>query len=62
MRVAKFIEKPEMLVIGIIENMSGMICPIADRSPISLAGVAEKKLLKISVFPIVGQFLLTPKW
>ncbi|WML67047.1 MAG: Iron-sulfur cluster carrier protein [Methanoregula sp. SKADARSKE-2] len=58
-KAPKFIEKLELPVLGVIENMSGMICPHCGKS-VSLFGEgAERGWLRILAYPILVRFLST---
>ena len=61
-KAVKFIEKLDLPVIGIIENMSGMICPHCGETIDLFGRGGGKKRQKISVFPILAQFRSIRKW
>jgi ATP-binding protein involved in chromosome partitioning len=61
-KAAKFIEKLELPVIGVIENMSGMICPHCGETIDLFSSGGEKKLPRIWASPILVPSFLTPKW
>nr|WP_320160991.1 Mrp/NBP35 family ATP-binding protein [uncultured Methanoregula sp.] len=61
MRAAKFIEKLELPVIGVIENMSGMVCPhCGDIINLFSAGGGKKAAEDLGV-PYLGAIPLDPE-
>ena len=61
-KAAKFIGKIDVPVIGVIENMSGMVCPHCKKTIDLFSRGGGKKLPKNWVFPIWARFPLTLKW
>jgi len=60
MRAAKFIEKLDLPVLGVIENMSGMVCPhCGDIINLFSVGVGKKAAEDLGV-PYLGAIPLDP--